>query len=199
MVDISPIPSNWKIPGVSATVDPSQASTPTNPKWALLIGHMTAAGTAVPDVVTAIGTQTDADALFGPGSMLSQQFKTFFAINLSTPLYALPVAEPSAGVAATGTITVASAPTLAGTVSLYIAGQLVSVGILSSDTAANAATKIAAAINADTDLPVTASASSAVVTLTCKWKGLTGNGIGMRDSYLGYYGGEQLPTSMALT
>src|SRR5690349_17620167 len=199
MVDVSPIPSNWKLPGVNVTIDPSQAGTPTNLKWGLLVGHKTAAGLAPADVVTAIGTQMDADNLFGPGSMLAIQFKTFFQINKGTPVYALPVDEPEAGTAATGTITIAQAPSVAGTIALYIAGQLVSVGILGSDNENAVAAKIAAAINAVTSLPVTATAAANVVTLTAKWKGLTGNDIDVRDSYLGYYGGEQLPAGLTLT
>ncbi|GJD58358.1 phage tail sheath C-terminal domain-containing protein [Methylobacterium dankookense] len=199
MVDVSPIPSSWKLPGTSITVDPSQAGTPTNPKFALLVGHPLASAPAPRDVVTAIGTQADANAYFGAGSMLARQFAAFFAINRSSPLFALPVAEPSSGVAATGTLTVSAAPTVAGTLSLYIAGQKVAIAIASADTAANVATKIAAAITAAPDLPVTASASSAAVTLTAKWKGLTGNDIRVEANYLGFYGGEFYPSSLTLT
>ena len=199
MVDVSPIPPNWKLPGTSITVDPSQAGTPTNPKYALLVGHPTAVGLAARDVPIACGTQADANALFGVGSMLARMFAKHFALNKSSPVFALPVAEPSAGVAATGTLTVASAPTVAGTLALYVAGQKVTVGIASADTTAQVATKIVTAITAATDLPVTASASTNAVTLTAKWKGLTGNDIRIEANYLGFYGGEFLPEGLALT
>lgn len=199
MVDVSPIPPNWKLPGTSITVDPSQAGTPTNPKFALLVGHKTSAGSATVDMPTAIGTQADADAMFGPGSMLARQFATFFAVNRSTPLFALPVAEPSAGVAATGTITVSSAPNVAGTLSLYIGGQLVPVAVSGSDTTTAMATKISAAINAAVNLPVTATSAAGVVTATAKWKGLSGNDIRLEANYLGFYGGEFLPAGLAFT
>ena len=193
------IPDSYKIPGPNTQIDPSQAGTPTSPKWALLPGILTSAGSATPNQVVACGTNADADALFGPGSMLARMFKTFFKGVTSVPIYCLPVPEPAAGVAATGTITVTAAPTVAGTYPLYIAGQLVPIAIVSADTTATVAAKIAAAITATPDLPVTASAAAAVVTLTAKWKGLTGNDINVQDCYLGRYGGEQLPAGLAVT
>ncbi|MBP2494940.1 phage tail sheath gpL-like [Methylobacterium sp. PvP062] len=196
---ITRVPDNYKIPGPNTQIDPSQAGTPTSLKWALLPGILTSAGSATPNQVVACGTNADADALFGPGSMLARMFKTFFKGVTSVPIYCLPVPEPAAGVAATGTITVTAAPTVAGTYPLYIAGQLVPIAIVSADTTATVATKIAAAITATPDLPVTASAAAAVVTLTAKWKGLTGNDINVQDCYLGRYGGEQLPAGLAVT
>ena len=196
---ITTIPDNYKIPGPNTQLDPSQAGTPIAPKWILLVGHPTAAGTAVANKAVATGTNADADAAFGPGSMLARMFKTTFKGVTSVPILCLPVPEPAAGVAATGTITVANAPTVAGTLALYVAGQKVPVGIVSADTTATVAAKIAAAVNATPDLPVTATIAGAVVTLACKWKGLTGNGIRVQDSYRGTYGGEQLPAGLALT
>ena len=196
---ITTIPDNYKIPGPNTQFDPSQAGTPVSPKWILLVGHPTAAANVPANKAVACGTNADADIAFGPGSMLARMFKTAFKGVTSVPIICLPVPEPAAGVAATGTITVASAPTVAGTLALYVAGQLVPVAIVSADTTATVATKIAAAITAATDLPVKATAAAAVVTLTCKWKGLTGNGIRVEDSYRGTYGGEQLPAGLTLT
>lgn len=196
---ITTIPDNYKLPGPNVQMDPSQAGTPVAPKWMLLVGHAIAAGTAKPNVAIATGTNNDADAQFGAGSMLARMFKTAFKGVTSVPIICLPVPEPAAGVAANGTITVAAAPTVAGTLALYVAGQKLQVAIVSADTTATVAAKIAAAINATPDLPVTATVAGAVVTLTCKWKGLTGNGITVLDSYLGTYGGEALPAGLALT
>ncbi|GJE45364.1 phage tail sheath C-terminal domain-containing protein [Methylobacterium soli] len=199
MVSFASINPTWKLPGVSIEVDPSQAGTPVNPRWLVLHGIKLAAGQAPADRLIAVGTQADADRLAGQGSMLARMFKVAFAINRGTPIFFLPVAEPSAGVKATGTITVAAAPTVAGTIPLYIAGQKLQVLVGSSDTTAQVATKIANAINATGDLPVTAAAASAVVTLTAKWKGLSGNDIRVEDSYRGFYGGELLPAGLSLT
>lgn len=196
---ITTIPDNYKIPGPNTQIDPSQAGTPVAPKWMLLVGHITAAANIPANRAVACGTNADADIAFGPGSMLARMFKTAFKGVTSVPIICLTIAEPAAGVAASGTITVAAAPTVAGTLALYVAGQKVPVAIVSADTTATVAAKIAAAVNATPDLPVTATVAAAVVTLTCKWKGLTGNSITVLDSYLGTYGGEALPAGLALT
>lgn len=199
MVSFSQIQPNWKLPGTSIETDPSLAGTPTSQKYALMPGIKLSSGTAPVNVPIAVGTQADADTYFGAGSMLSRMFNKFFALTRGIPIFALPIAEPSGGTAASGTITVSNAPSAGGVLDLYIAGQDVPVAVGASDGVNTVAASIAAAINAATDLPVTASASSAVVTLTCKWKGISGNDIRMEDSLLGFYGGQQLPTGLALT
>lgn len=197
MVSFNFIDPYYKLPGVSIEVDPSQAGTPVNPKFGLLVG-ISKGGTAPANTIIPVGTQADADVLFGAGTMLARMFKSWFAINRATVLYALPIAEPS-GTAATGTITVTTAATTAGNYYLYIAGQKVTVTVTASETPTTTATKIVAAVTAMTDLPVTATASAGVVTLTCKWKGVSGNDIRVEDNVRGYYGGEVMPAGLAVT
>lgn len=158
------------------------------------------AGTATADVPKPIGTQAQADAEYGIGSELACMFRAFFANNFAHEVWGAPVAEPGGSAAATGTITVTAAPTEAGTIHLHIAGHHVPVGVGSTDTTTEVATAISAAIN-DHNLimPVWASSSAAVVTVTAKTKGLNGNDINMRVNYYGKIGGEVLPTSLALT
>jgi phage tail sheath gpL-like len=92
----------------------------------------------------------------------------------------VPQAEISGSAQADGTITVTASSVLAGTLAIYIAGIYVPVVVTESMTDAEIATAIAAAINADTDLPVTASATDEVVTVTSKSTGPWGNFISMR-------------------
>lgn len=198
MVSFNQIQPDYKLPGVAIEVDPSQAGTPVNLKFGLLAGHRLTSGQAASNLPIACASEMDAAILFGQGSMLFAMFRRAFGINRTTPFFCLPIAEPAAGVAATGTVTVSAAPSVAGTLALYVAGQKVPVLVGSADTTAQVATKIAAAINALTTLPVTAAAAAAVVTLTAKWKGLTGNDIRIEDSYRGLNGGEQLPAGLAL-
>lgn len=197
MVSFNYIDPYFKLPGVSVEADPSQAGTPVNLKFGLLVG-IAKGGTAPVNQIIPVGTQADADSLFGQGSMLARMFKAWFGINRATVLYALPVTEPT-GTAATGTITISTASTVAGNIYLYIAGQRVTTTITASETVTTTATKVAAAINAAVDLPVTATSAAGVVTLTCKWKGVSGNDIRMEDNVLGTYGGEQLPAGLTLT
>ena len=168
-VSFSAIPSDIKIPLYWVELDPSMAGLPVLGLPALLVGTMIKTeGDALPDVPIAVGSQAQADAHFGQGSELSRMFKAYFANNFSNQVYGLPVAEPTAGQPAAGTIAVTTPPTEAGVISLYIGGQLVAVPIAPSDTVANIATAIAEAINAEDDLPVTATATTGAVTLTCR-------------------------------
>lgn len=199
-MDFNNIPAGWKLPLVSIEVDPSQAGTPTQTLYALLAGIMLSTGaTGVANQPIAVASVATAKALFGDGSPLARSFEKFFAINRSTPVFCLPISEPSAGVKASGAITVTSAPTAAGTLALYIAGQLVSVAIGATDTANTVAANINTAINAATSLPVTSTVSTNAVTLTSKFKGIVGNDIRVEANVLGPNGGEQYPTGMALT
>ena len=196
---LSDIPAGLKQPLFYLAVDGSQAGLSTQDEPALLTGQMLAPGVAVKNVLIAVGSAANAAALFGFGSMLHRMAVVFFRIAPNHVCWMMAIADPAAGTAAAGSITVASAPTTAGTISLYVAGQLVSVGITGAESTANVATKIAAAINALLSLPVVASATASTVTLTCRWQGLSGNDIVLLDSYYGTLGGEQLPTGLQLT
>jgi phage tail sheath gpL-like len=181
-------------------LDSSKAGLPTFPGRSLLIGFKNTTGaTALPSIPVPVASQAQADAYFGQGSHLASMFRAFFANNWANEVWGLPYAEPTAGAAAVNTITVASPPTAAGGIDLYIAGQHVSVYVSAVDTTAIVATSIAAAINANKDLPVTAVAATSNVTCTAKFKGTGGNEIKISDSYYGAVGGETLPTGLTLT
>jgi phage tail sheath gpL-like len=153
----------------------------------------------VADVPIAIGTQAQADEKFGLGSELARMFRAYYANNFANEVWAGPVAEPGGGAAATGTITVTTAPVEAGTIHLYIGGENVRVNVGATDTTNIVATAIAAAINANVDLPVTATVATNVVTLKCVWKGINGNDIRVETNYYGTIGGEETPQGLVLT
>jgi phage tail sheath gpL-like len=199
-ISFANIPVNWRLPLYWVEVDPSKAGLWTLNQPALLVGIMTSDGVALPDVAIPIGSQAQADKQFGQGSHLANMFAAFFKNNFANEVWGLPVAEPTTGgTAATGTITATLAPTHeAGTINLYIGGHLVQVNIGASDVVADIHTAIAAAINENFDLPVSAVGAATEVTLTCNWKGTSGNDIDMRDSYYGRMGGEELPTGVTM-
>lgn len=201
-ISFSQFPANWKIPLHWVEVDSSRAGLPSQDSSALIMGTRKG-GSAASDVPTAIGSAAEGAALFGAGSQIARMISAFLANNAVQTLYAAGVDEPSSGTAATGRIDVTTAPTDAGVLNLYIAGQLVRVSVAASDTASGLAAKIAAAVNALTSLPVTAAqgtdSNNYKVTLTCKWKGATGNDIMIQDSLLGSAGGQSLPGGLVLT
>jgi phage tail sheath gpL-like len=198
-ISFSQIPANIKVPLYWVEVDPSKAGLPVLKQPSLLVGTMIAAGEATPEVAVAIGSQSQADAAFGIGSELSRMFKSFFANNFANEVWGLPLTEPVGSIAATGTITVTSPPTEAGTIHLYIGGEHVPVNVGTTDTTAQIATAIVAAINEDISLPVTATVGTSTVIMTAVWKGVGGNEIRIDQNYYGTIGGERLPPGFAWT
>jgi len=209
-VSFNTIPSNWRQPLYWVEVDGSMAGFPVSHMRSLLVGIMRTQatdpadnGVGVPNVPIPIGRQMDVDHLFGQGSEIACMFRAYFANNFANEIWALPVAEPPSGTAATGTITVVDPPLEAGTISLYIAGYAIRVNLPATATINDVATAIADAVNdplyQNKGVPVDAVAATNVVTLTCKWKGKNGNMITMRDSYYGKIGGEELPVGLTLS
>jgi phage tail sheath gpL-like len=195
-ISFSNIPATWRVPLYWVEVDPSKAGFPVNRQAALLVGtKLTTGASAAIDIPIPIASQAQADAAFGKGSELARMFKAFFANSWSQETWGLPVTD--VGTAATHTITVTGAIVDAGTYHLYVGGTKVPVQLSTTDnTPTLVATKIAAAINANTDLPATAVAAAGVVTLTSKWKGVTGGDLKLQDCYYGPTGGEVNPPGL---
>ena len=158
-------------------------------------------GKAVYNVPVPVGSVADAQYQFGIGSMVERMVNTFFQGNTTQQMWVLPVPDPAAGVAATGSIVLSNALTGSGVLYAYFSGQLVSVVVASTDTAPTIATNLVATINALTTLPVTAAVdgtNTSKVNLTCRWKGLTGNDIQIGFNYLGLYGGQSFPSGVTV-
>jgi phage tail sheath gpL-like len=198
-VSFSRIPANWKLPLYWVEIDPSKAGLWTLRQPALLVGVMTD-GIALPDVAIPIGSQAQANKQFGQGSQLANMFAAFFRNNFANEVWGLPVADLTTGTAATGTITVTvdAGGHEAGTINLYIGGQHVPVNIGATDTLNEINVAISAAVNDNFDLPVSSTGGPATITLTCNWKGTSGNDIDMRDSYYGRMGSEELPKGVTV-
>lgn len=196
MISFNNIPPALRYPGAYVEIDGSQAGLGGDIPAVLLVGQKLAAGTAPAGEIVRLSGVEDAKTKAGAGSMLAQMVARYRAIDPVLDIYMLPYADNGAGVAATGTITVTAVPTVAGTLSLYIAGRLVTVAATTGQTTTQVATAIAAAITAaGADIPVTATSALGVVTLTARHKGTCGNAIDVR---LNLYG-ETTPTGLALT
>lgn len=197
-------PSTNRVPGAFAEFDNSQANSGTQTMRALLIGQMTAAGTATAGVAEISAGLGDAQAKYGLNSMLAQQLQMYRLNDTFGEVWCLPLADAAAGTAASGTITPTGPATSDGTISLYIAASpinpVIPVVVTSGMTAIEIGTAIAAAINALTTAPVTAAADAGtgVVTLTAIHKGEVGNAIDMRINYRGAAAGEALPGGVTI-
>lgn len=197
-VSFNYIPTNVRVPLFYAEMDNTQAGYFTQNKRALLVGQKLVAGTASVNTPYLVSTTDQAKTLFGQGSMLARMHALYRQQDAFGEVWCIAVADAGAGVQATGTITVTGPATAAGTINLYIGGQLVQVAVAAADSANSIATNINTAINAAVDLPVTSTVATNVVTLTCRWKGATGNDISVLDSFRGWAGGQSIPAGVAL-
>ena len=197
MISFNAIPINMLTPGFHVEVDNSKAvkGPVVAPLKVLVLGQRLAAGTVPAGAITRITSDAQADVYFGKGSMLAAMLKSFRSANPYTDVRALAQDDPASGVAAVGNITLGGTITAAGTLCLYIAGQAVRCAIAAGDSGA-AATALAAAINADASLPVSASVSASVVSLTSRHKGQLGNQL---DLQFNYYTGEAFPAGLTAT
>ena len=178
---MSNIPDSILVPGVFITVDNSLANTATGGAFkTVLFGQKTASGTATVETLKRVYSKAGAAELFGNGSMLDEMFDGWFKTNNISEVYAVALADVTAGTLGTQTLTVTATTALAGTLYLYVNGKLLRIGTTASQTDAQVATAIAAAITADVTLPITATANTAVVTCSAKNKGTLGNQIDIR-------------------
>jgi len=171
--------SSTRKPGTYVGYDTSLANRnlPANPQRVLLIGQRRAAGTVAALVATSVFSDADAAGYFGAGSPLHLMCRAAIKANQLLDLTAIALDDAGAGVLATGTITLTGPATAAGLLSLWIGQKNVQIAIANGDAAGTIATALAAAINAYSDLPVSAVAVAAVVTLTAKNKGTYANGL----------------------
>lgn len=152
-----------------------------------------------PSVPVLISSLPQAQGLFGPGSQLFNMVASYRANDTLGTLYALPLIDSPAGVAATCTINITGTITAANAVlSLYVCGASVPVLITSSMTNAQIAAAITAAINAAPNLPLTASGSTFPVTLTANNAGLAGNDLDCRINYYGSSNNEATPAGLVV-
>ena len=192
------IPPTLRVPFVGVQFDGSQAQQ--GPALlvyrAILFVQKLSTGAAAPDTFVRATGVADAIAACGRGSQAHRAGIGWFASNKTTELWLGVLADPTSGAIASGTIVVGGTATAGGTIPLYAGGVLVAVGVNVGDAAAIIAGNIASAINGNPDLPVTASATAATVTITFRHKGALGNGYDVRNCF---NAGEALPAGVTLT
>jgi len=132
----------------------------------------------------------------GYGFPCHKEAEAFFKQGTGIAFYVTPQDEASGATAATGDITYVASSNSAGTISLFVAGEPVSVGVPAEATADEIALAVKNAINAERDLRVTADSLAGKVTVTAKAKGTYGNFISLKHN-LGL--GQELPPGVIPT
>lgn len=197
-VSFNTIPTNVRVPLFYAEVDNSQAGYFTQNVRTLIIGQKLASGVADANTALLVSRNDEAIVQFGMGSMLARMHRVVRMNDPVGEVWCIGLDDPAAGVEAAGTLTITGAPTAAGTLNVYVGAQRVQVGVAVGDTPTIIATAIAAAINADVILPVTAESALGVVTVTARHKGLLGNDIKLQLNYRGLAGGETTPAGVLI-
>lgn len=190
-------PSSNRTYGVFTDVDGSRANNATLDQRALLIGQTKASGTLPSGAPQLVTSQRQADLLFGAGSMLAAMVAQYRRADTFGELWALGVPDP-VGTAATGSLTFTVSAGVSGLLPLYVAGVSIPVPVLPSDTAAQLASRVAAAIDANPSVPASAAAVASAVNVTAAHVGLLGNDIDLRLAYLGAAGGEAVPPGVTV-
>lgn len=197
-VPFSNIPQNVRVPLFYAEVDNSQAGYFTQQNRTLLVGQKLGAGTSPADTLQLVARTDQAKELFGVGSMLARMHELYRLGDTFGEVWCIALDDPGAGAAATGSFAISGTATKAGTLNAYIGAQRVQIGVAAGDTAATLATALAAAVNANVELPVTAAAATGTVTLTARHKGALGNDLLLQMNYYGAAGGETTPAGLTV-
>lgn len=192
------IPLGIRTGGVFIEIDHTKAlrGLPVMDRKLLMIGQRLSTGSVAANVPTRVLNADLAAGYFGRGSMLHNMAKALDKVKARYGLidvYAVALDDLGAGVTASGTITLTGTVTQAGTLTAWIGGERVRCAASLGDTNNALATKLAEAINANTDLAFTAAAAAGVVTVTCRHKGEAGNGA---ELAVGYYDEDTLPAGI---
>lgn len=182
MLNFATIPVDVRTPGQFVEFDSSQAvqGLAAKPHRVLIIGQRLGTGLAAAGVAVRVTSAAQAIRDHGRGSMLAAMCAAFLANNPTAEAWAFPIADDPAGTAATKVVTVTGPATAAGTAVLWVGGRRVRAAVAAGDTATDVATALAAAVNADPDVPMTATSAAAVLTLTARHKGEATTGLDVR-------------------
>lgn len=193
---------NFLVPFTAAKIDFSRAIRGMRgmPRRLLLVGHKLTAGSATTGAISTISTEADAVEKYGEGSVLVQMWRAAKAnADLGLPIDCIALDTGVSAVAATSVMAVSTAgagPNAPGEVMVYIGGVRVSIGVSTVDTATVIAQRLAAAINANTRLPVTATTATTNVTLTARTAGLISNDIDLRTVH---YPDDKMASGVSVT
>ncbi len=145
----------------------------------LIVAQMLASGTATPNTPVQVFSTAQAAAYFGAGSQAHRMCISALTANPMLTLWVCGVPDAATGnpLAASGTLTIAGAPTNTGFLTLYIDNEMLQVGISTTDTPTTIAANVMAQLAQLPDLPVSYAAVAGVITFTAKNKGTVGNQI----------------------
>jgi phage tail sheath gpL-like len=204
---LTSIPSNRRMGLFQAEFSERQAAalSPLVQPAIILAQMLPSGGSATAGTRYLVATEEQAIELFGQGSPAHHMCEAFLRNAPGHELWCVAYGDESGATAGSRTLTVgtSSSATEAGTIYLYIAGRPVEVAVAVGDEEVAIAAAIAAAVEADEDLPVSAAVggggSEHIVTFTSKVKGTVANQITLALNPLGKEAGQVTPAGVTLT
>ncbi|WP_263339389.1 phage tail sheath subtilisin-like domain-containing protein [Neisseria sp. Marseille-Q5346] len=184
-VSFDKIKTSTRKPGVYVEWNTKLAvrNLPTNKQRVLLIAQHSNPKAGKLTALENIYSAADVATAYGAGSQAHLMALAAIKAYAYADLSLITVADNEAGVAATGSITITGTADTQGVLRVNIGNaDTLTVGVAANATAATVAAAVKAAIDAETSLSVTATASEGLVTLTAKNKGTHGNHIRIRAS-----------------
>ncbi len=199
-IQVPNVPENLLVPGQYINTNGSRAVQGLQPLplRLVMIGHRLPTGAVLAHVPVRISRPSDASVAFGSASMLAGMFRALKVANPYVECWGIAVDDLGIGVANTWSVAFSGSVQQADVLSLYCGGMRAQVGVLTTDTLAQIATKTAAAINAVANYPVTAAVDGTILTqvnLTARHKGTLYNALDVR---LNYQEGEARPLGLGV-
>lgn len=176
-ISFDTIPGSIRVPGQYIEFNTRNAvqGLPQNPQKMLIIAPMLTAGRQA--ALTPVQLFSDADAadLFGGGSWAHLMTRQAFLNNPYLDLTVIGVADGGGSVAATASVSLSGTATGSGIVTIRIGGKAYSVAVACGEAAAAVATRIRAAVTADSAAVATTGGVGGALVFTMKNKGQIGN------------------------
>ena len=178
-INFEKIPASTRKPGVYAEWNTKLAvrNLPTNRQRVLLIAQHTTNLGAV-SALTDVYSAAEVAERYGAGSQAHLMADAAIKAYANAALSIITLADHSAGVAASGNITMTGNATTQGVLRVGIGNaDVLMVPVAAGDSADTVGKAVKAAIAAQPGLPVSAAEAAGVVTITAKNKGTEGNAI----------------------
>lgn len=195
------------LPEVTLSIIPAAQLAKVQEQKVLFVGQMVAAGSATAgELIQDHPDDGTEDALFGQTSHLAGLVREFKKLNKRSRLDILPLDDDGSAVKATAIAAVTGTATEDGEIELTIGSDKnhkQTITITSADTATDVGDAIAAAFDADSDLPTTQANVTGTVTFTAENGGtladewdivLSGSVAGIAIALTGWTGGATDPT-----
>ena len=170
------------LPGRYASIDNTAAvqATASTAYSVLLIGTASPGSSGPVDEVVQMFSDSDGEQ-WGAGGMLDRGVSQAISANSSIPVYAIALTDTAGSKSEQAITWPAGVATANSTLHMYIGGQYTPVAIEEGDDQDDVATKVGAAVDAKTSLPMAEKAVvAALVTLEAKFSGEAGDSISIQ-------------------